>query len=118
MPAPAKYLQPFEDLNKRTSRLSANLPLFLTNCAPLSFLDVEVQGYAYAMLAVYERNNTHLAGELFEWTYRRSIQNSRLFGKPWARQTRCGLGTGRKSAKSSSEWSEVSLSMKLFAAPR
>lgn len=68
------YLQPFEDGNKRTSRLSANLPLFLMNCAPLSFLDVEVQDYAYAMLGVYERNDTRMAAELFEWTYRRSIE--------------------------------------------
>ena len=36
------YLQPFADGNKRTSRLSANLPLMLYNCAPLSFLDVEL----------------------------------------------------------------------------
>lgn len=68
------YLQPFEDGNKRTSRLSANLPLFLTNCAPLSFLDVEVQDYAYAVLGVYERNDTRVAAELFAWTYRRSIE--------------------------------------------
>jgi len=36
------YLQPFEDGNKRTSRLSANLPLLIYNCAPLSFLDVQI----------------------------------------------------------------------------
>ncbi|MGJ7550520.1 Fic family protein [Pseudomonas alloputida] len=32
------YLQPFEDGNKRTSRLAANIPLMLYNCSPLSFL--------------------------------------------------------------------------------
>lgn len=42
------YLQPFEEGNKRTSRLSANLPLLMSNCAPLSFLDVEPEAYAYA----------------------------------------------------------------------
>jgi Fic family protein len=67
------YLQPFEDGNKRTSRLSANLPLLLSNCAPLSFLDVEVDQYAYAMMGVYEERNVALAAELFEATYRRSI---------------------------------------------
>jgi Fic family protein len=67
------YLQPFEDGNKRTSRLSANLPLLLTNCAPLSFLDVEVNEYAYAMMGVYEERNVALAVDLFEATYRRSI---------------------------------------------
>lgn len=68
------YLQPFEDGNKRTSRLCANLPLLLQNCAPLSFLDVEQADYALAVLAVYERQDVSLAVELFAWTYRRSIQ--------------------------------------------
>lgn len=67
------YLQPFEDGNKRTSRLCANLPLMLSNCAPLSFLDVDPGDYAIAVMAVYERLDVALAVELFEWTYRRSI---------------------------------------------
>lgn len=67
------YLQPFEDGNKRTSRLCANLPLLLYNCAPLSFLDVDPADYAMATLGVYERLNVRLAVELFAWTYRRSI---------------------------------------------
>ncbi|EJO29541.1 Fic family protein [Achromobacter marplatensis] len=68
------YLQPFEDGNKRTSRLSANIPLMLYNCAPLSFLDVEAQDYAYAMMGVYERGDVTLAVDLFTWSYRRSIR--------------------------------------------
>ena len=67
------YLQPFEDGNKRTSRLAANVPLMLYNCAPLSFLDVDVQDYAYAMMGVYEYRNVALAADLFDWAYRRSI---------------------------------------------
>ena len=67
------YLQPFEDGNKRTSRLCANLPLMLANCAPLSFLDVEPADYAMAVLGVYERRDVTIAAELFEWTYRRSM---------------------------------------------
>ena len=67
------YLQPFEDGNKRTSRLCANLPLLLYNCAPLSFLDVDPADYAIATLGVYERLDARLAVELFAWTYRRSI---------------------------------------------
>lgn len=67
------YLQPFVDGNKRTSRLSANMPLMLANCAPLSFLDVGQTDYALAMLGVYERLDATLAVELFDWTYRRSI---------------------------------------------
>lgn len=68
------YLQPFEDGNKRTSRLSANVPLMLYNCAPLSFLDVEASDYAYAMTGVYEQRDMALAADLFEWAYRRSIR--------------------------------------------
>jgi Fic family protein len=67
------YLQPFEDGNKRTSRLASNLPLLLWNRAPLPFLSVEPNDYAMAMLGVYERQNVSLATELFDWTYRRSI---------------------------------------------
>ena len=80
------YLQPFEDGNKRTSRLSANLPLLLHNCAPLSFLEVGVSDYANAMLGVYEQENVILAAELFAATYRRSIDKYRValssFGTP------------------------------------
>jgi hypothetical protein len=67
------YLQPFEDGNKRTSRLCSNLPLLLSNCAPLSFLNVEPADYALAMLGVYEKQDVSLAVDLFDWTYRRSI---------------------------------------------
>ena len=67
------YLQPFADGNKPTSRLSANMPLMLYNCAPLSFLDVERADYATAMLGVYEQRNVAAAVELFEFIYRRSI---------------------------------------------
>lgn len=72
------YLQPFEDGNKRTSRLCANLPLMLTNCAPLSFLDVAADDYAIAVTGVYERLDVTLAAELFAWTYRRSIAKYRV----------------------------------------
>lgn len=49
----------------------------LSNCAPLSFLDVETTDYAMAMLGVYERLDLTLAIELFDWTYRRSIPRYR-----------------------------------------
>ncbi|MFK0093943.1 Fic family protein [Pseudomonas sp. NPDC090592] len=67
------YLQPFEDGNKRTSRLAANIPLMLYNCAPLSFLDVPMEDYALAMMGVYEQRNMAMAVDLFVWVYRRSI---------------------------------------------
>lgn len=66
------YLQPFEDGNKRVSRLVANVPLMLYNQAPLSFLDVDREDYALAMMGVYESCNVSMAVDLFDWTYRRS----------------------------------------------
>lgn len=68
------YLQPFEDGNKRTSRLAANIPLMLYNCAPLAFLDVDPRDYAKAMIGIYESLDLTIAIELFAWTYRRSIR--------------------------------------------
>jgi Fic family protein len=71
------YLQPFEDGNKRTSRLAANVPLMLYNCAPLSFMDVGRDDYAQAMIGVYEQCDVALAVDLFAWTYRRSLDKYR-----------------------------------------
>ncbi|MFO1277701.1 MAG: Fic family protein [Sphaerotilus natans] len=68
------YLQPFEDGNKRTSRLAANVPLMLYNCAPLSFNEVAPLDYAQAMVGVYEFQDVSLAVELFAATYRRSLK--------------------------------------------
>ena len=68
------YLQPFEDGNKRTSRLSANIPLLMYNCAPLSFLDVTDDDYSRARIGVYEKLDVSVAADLFAWTYRRSIE--------------------------------------------
>ncbi|NHZ95064.1 Fic family protein [Massilia sp. CCM 8734] len=66
------YLQAFEDGNKRVSRIAANIPLMLYNQAPLSFLDVDREDYALAMMGVYEACDVSMAVDLFEWTYRRS----------------------------------------------
>ena len=39
------YLEPFEDVNKRVSRLAANIPFIRHNLCPLSFIDVPKQAY-------------------------------------------------------------------------
>lgn len=66
------YLQPFADINKRTSRLAANLPLFHANLCPLTFLDVPEQAYSCAMLGVYEMTRIELLRDLYVWAYERS----------------------------------------------
>jgi Fic family protein len=68
------YLQPFADINKRTSRLVANLPLFRANLCPLTFLDVPESAYARAILGVYEMTRVELMRDLFVWAYERSTQ--------------------------------------------
>jgi Fic family protein len=66
------YLQPFDDVNKRVSRLAANIPLFRGNLSPLSFTDVPRETYIDAMLAIYELNRIELLRDLFIWAYERS----------------------------------------------
>ncbi|MEK2644820.1 Fic family protein [Bdellovibrio sp. BCCA] len=66
------YLQAFEDVNKRTSRLAANIPLVKRNLKPLSFTDVPKQTYITALVAVYELNDISLFKDLFAWAYERS----------------------------------------------
>lgn len=66
------YLQPFEDVNKRVSRLTANIPLIQRNLCPLSFVDVPQSAYISAMLGIYEANRVELLRDIFVWAYKRS----------------------------------------------
>lgn len=66
------YLQPFEDVNKRVSRLAANIPLIQRNLCPLSFVDVSQQTYISAMIGIYELNRVELLRDVFVWAYKRS----------------------------------------------
>ncbi|MCX6807263.1 MAG: Fic family protein [Patescibacteria group bacterium] len=59
------YLQPFFDLNKRTSRLMLNLPLFKNKLPPVSLLKTEKRKYIDAILAIYELNDTRSLAELY-----------------------------------------------------
>jgi len=68
------YLQPFEDVNKRVSRLAANIPLIKGNLSPLSFIDVPERAYVDALLGVYELNRIELLRDVFVWAYERSCQ--------------------------------------------
>lgn len=68
------YLQPFEDVNKRVSRLAANIPLIKANLSPLSFIDVPEQSYVDGLLGVYELGRMELLRDVFLWAYERSCQ--------------------------------------------
>ncbi len=66
------YLQPFEDVNKRVSRLAANIPLNKRNLVPLSFVDVPKNLYIQGLLGVYELQGIGLLKDVFIWAYERS----------------------------------------------
>ena len=68
------YLQPFEDVNKRVSRLATNIPLIRHNLCPLTFLDVPQQLYVDALLGVYELNRIELLRDVYFAAYHRSCQ--------------------------------------------
>jgi hypothetical protein len=66
------YLQPFLDVNKRVSRLAANIPLIKANLAPLSFVAVPSAVYTQGLLGVYELNRIDLIKDVFLWAYENS----------------------------------------------
>ena len=68
------YLQAFSDVNKRTSRLCANIPLIRHNRVPLSFNLVEKDDYASAMIAVYELNDCQPLADLYYASYVRTCR--------------------------------------------
>lgn len=68
------YLQPFADVNKRVSRIAANISFIKNNLAPLSFVDVPDRDYVDGLLGVYELNRLELARDVFIWAYQRSCQ--------------------------------------------
>jgi Fic family protein len=68
------YLQPFEDVNKRVSRLAANIPFMRHNLSPLSFIEVPERAYVESLLGVYELNRVELLRDLFVWAYEQSAR--------------------------------------------
>jgi Fic family protein len=71
------YLQPFADVNKRTSRLAANIPLLKQNLQPLSFVDVPREAYTLALLALYEQRRVEALRDIYLWAYQRSAERYR-----------------------------------------
>lgn len=68
------YLQPFVDVNKRTSRLAANISLIKNNLVPLSFNDVSESVYIDGLIGVYEHTRVELLRDVFVWAYERSCR--------------------------------------------
>lgn len=66
------YLQAFVDVNKRVSRLAANISMIKRNLVPLSFVDVPEDAYIEGTLGVYELGRVELLRDVFVWAYERS----------------------------------------------
>lgn len=72
------YLQAFEDVNKRTSRIAANIPLLKNDLVPISFVTMDDQAYVDGLLGVYELNEVSLLGEAYAEAYRTSTERYRM----------------------------------------
>lgn len=72
------YLQAFDDVNKRTSRIAANVPLLKAELAPMSFVAMNDRDYIDGLLGVYELNNIALFKEAYIAAYRASAENYRV----------------------------------------
>lgn len=68
------YLQPFTDVNKRTARLGANIPLIRNKLCPLSFIEVPERDYIEGYLGVYELTRTSLLQDVFVCSYEQSCR--------------------------------------------
>ena len=69
------YIQPFEDGNKRTSRLLANATLLAYGCAPLSYRSVDENDYREAILVFYELNSVMPFKKIFISQYEFAANN-------------------------------------------
>ena len=69
------YVQPFEDGNKRTSRLMANAILLAHSLAPLSYRSIDENEYREGMLAFYELNSILPMKKIFIGQYEFATQN-------------------------------------------
>ncbi len=71
------YLQAFDDINKRTSRIASNIPLLKADLAPMSFLTMDDSAYIDGLIGIYELNNVSLLREVYIDAYLASAENYR-----------------------------------------
>jgi len=69
------YIQFFEDLNKRTARISCNIPFIKNNLIPISFKDINKDSYVLALKNIYESNNVSGLKTLFINSIKKSAQD-------------------------------------------
>jgi Fic family protein len=69
------YLQPFDDGNKRTARLTANALLMTAGCCPLSYRSISPSDYKKSILLFYELNNVNAFKKIFIEQYQFAVEN-------------------------------------------
>lgn len=69
------YIQPFEDINKRTSRVCCNIPLIKNGLIPISFKNIEREEYFTAIKEIYERNKIEKIKEIYFKALKYSAQD-------------------------------------------
>jgi Fic family protein len=67
------YIQPFEDGNKRTSRMLANAILYAHDFCPLSYRSVDEAEYKKATLLFYEQNDYSYFKQLFAEQFTQAV---------------------------------------------
>ena len=72
------YLQAFDDINKRTSRIASNIPLLKFALAPMSFHTMDDEAYLDGLIGIYELNNVSLFREAYIDAYLASSANYRV----------------------------------------
>lgn len=70
------YIQPFEDGNKRTSRLLANALLLAHDYCPLSFRGIDEAEYKKAVILFYEQNGAQYFKKLFLEQFDFAVEHS------------------------------------------
>lgn len=68
------YIQPFEDGNKRTSRILANAILLAHNYCPLSYRSVDEVEYKKAVILFYEQNSAGYFKKLFIEQFQQAVE--------------------------------------------
>ena len=67
------YIQPFEDGNKRTSRILSNAILLANDYCPLSYRSVDEIEYKKAVILFYEQNNATYFKQLFLEQFKQAV---------------------------------------------
>lgn len=69
------YIQPFEDGNKRTSRILGNAILLANNICPISYRSINEAEYKKGVIIFYEQNSAYFFKELLIEQFKFAVNN-------------------------------------------